>query len=441
MKTFKQGIRLPDFKYRSLSSTHIHLPQPARFITILLNQHAETLLKPCVRPGNLVFVGTKIAEGENWVSAPIHSSVSGRVSEITRHSIVIESDEADRLDPSIQMRGEIPSDPDQLIEIVRQSGIVDLGGRGFPTHVHLAEARKKGIETLVLNGCESEPFLVADHVLMLNHPVEVIKGAELLRVASGAKRAVIVIEQNKLEAVEILNSKNYNLKIETVSTITVSTRYPQGSERTLFKTVTGRELNWNQSALAAGVLIENVATAFAVYEAVYLKKSLYERVITVAGDCVVEPKNLWARIGTRAIDLIRSCKGLMREPARVVFGGPMTGEAVPDLEIPVTKKVQGILALPPELVAVYEEEPCIRCGLCVEVCPESLMAETLIRAVKIGDQELAKEYDIDSCTECGCCAYICPSKIPMVDMIRKGKQVSLKESPRPQPAYAFSSNG
>ncbi len=441
MKTLRQGIRLPDFKYRSLSSTHIHLPQASRFITLLLNQHAGVPLKPCVQLGDPVFVGTKVAEGENWVSTPIHSSVSGRVSEVTQHSIVIESDEADRLDPAIQVRGEIPSDPDQLIEIIRQAGIVDLGGSGFPTHVHLVEARKKGIEALVLNGCESEPFLVADHVLMLNHPVEIIKGAELLRIASSAKRAVIVIEQNKLEAVEILNSKNYNLKIETVSTVTVPTRYPQGSERALFEAATGRKLNWNQSALEAGVLVENVATAFAVYEAVYLKKPLYERVMTVTGDCIVEPKNLWARIGTRAVDLIRSCKGLMREPERVIFGGPMTGEAVPDLEIPVTKKVQGILALPSDSLAVYKEEPCIRCGLCVEVCPESLVPETLIRAVEIGDRELAKEYDIDSCTECGCCAYICPSKIPMVAMIREGKQVSIQESFRPQPAYAFSSNG
>lgn len=442
MKTLKKGIRLPDFKYRSLSSTQIHLPQAARFVTILLNQHMGKSIKPCVQKGDHVFVGTKIAEGEDWTSVPLHSSVSGRISEITQDWVEIESDETDRLDASIQMHAEIPSDPDQLIEIIRQAGIVDLGGSAFPTHVRLAKARRKNVEILVLNGCESEPFLTADHVLMLNHPVEILKGAELLRVASGAKRAVIVIEQNKLEAVEILNSKNYNLKIETLSTLTVPVRYPQGSERALFEAVTNRKLNWTQSALEAGVLIENVATAFAVYEAVYLKKPLYERVITVAGDCVVEPKNLWARIGTRAIDLIRSSKGLMREPSRVIFGGPMTGEAIEHLEIHVTKKVQGILALPPDLAIISKEGPCIRCGLCVDVCPESLVPETLIRAVAVGNQELAEEYDIDSCTECGSCAYVCPSKIPMITLIRNGKKTpSAKENVRPEPVHVFSSNG
>ena len=441
MRTLKKGIRLPDFKYRSLSSTHIHLPQASRFITILLNQHGNGSVKPCVQKGDQVFVGTKVAEGEDWASAPIHSSVSGRISEITQDSVIIESDEADRLDSSIQVRSEISTDHGQLIEIIRQAGIVDLGGSAFPTHVRLAEARSKNVEILVLNGCESEPFLTADHVLMLNHPVEILKGAELLRIASSAKRAVIVIEQNKLEVVEILNSKNYNLKIETLSTLTVPVRYPQGSERALVEAVTNRKLPWNQSALEVGVLTQNVATAFAVYEAVYLKKPLYERVITVTGDCIVEPKNLWARIGTRAVDLIRSSKGLMREPNRIIFGGPMTGEAIEHLEVPVTKKVQGILALPPDLT-VSEEEPCIRCGLCVDVCPESLVPEALIRAARAGDQELAEDYDIDSCTECGSCAYICPSKIPMVAIIRNGKQPpSLKENVRPEPAHVFSSNG
>ena len=441
MRVLKRGIQIPDFKYRSLSSTQIHLPKPARFITLLLNQHAGAPAKPCVKAGDPVLVGTKVAEGSDWTSAPIHSSVSGHVSEITSSRIVIESDEADRMDPSIQVRSEIPSNAESLIEIIRESGIVDLGGTGVPVHPRLVEAKTKEIGILILNGCESEPFLTADHMLMLNHPVEILKGAELLRVASGARRVVIAIERDKLEAVELLNSKNYNLKITTVSTITLPVRYPQGSEHALVEAVTGRVLGRNQSSIEADVLVENVATAFAVYEAVYLQKPLYERVVTVSGDCIVDPKNLWARNGTHAVDLIRSCKGWMREPERIIFGGPMMGEAISDIELPVTKKVQAILALPPELVSHAQEEACTRCGLCVEACPELLVPETLVRAVRAEDQMLAEEYDIKSCTECGACAYICPSKIPIVEVIRKGKPAGIRKHLQTQPVYALSRHG
>lgn len=436
MKSLRKGICLPDFKYRSLSTTQIHLPHPTRFITLKLDQQ----VKACVEEGDSVFVGTKVADGDDWVSVPIHSSVSGHVSQVTQDSIVIESDEADRLDSSIHLRYEIPTDPAQLVELIREAGIVDLGGSAAPTHVRLVEARTKGIQTLVLNGCESEPFLTADHLLMLNHPVEILKGAELLRIASGASRAVIAVERNKLEVVEVLNSKNYNLKIETVRTQTLPTRYPQGLERPLAEAVIGRKLKWDESAMEAGVLVENVATAFAVYEAVYLQKPLYERVMTIGGPCVVEPKNLWARIGTRAVDLICSSKGFMRDPDRVIFGGPMMGEAIQNVEKSVTKAVQGILALPAELTAPGTEEACVRCGWCVDVCPESLTPEAIIRAVQKENDELAGEYDIDSCTECGLCTYICPSKIPMSTLIRKGKTKSIQSIIRIEPIYAFSPN-
>lgn len=441
MKPLRKGIHLPELKDRTLLTPQIHLPEPARFITLLLNQHAGPSIKPCVEKGDSVFVGTKIAEGADWNSVPLHSSTSGHVSEVTPNSIVIESDERDSLDPSIHIRSEIPTDPDQLVQMIREAGLVDLGGSASATHVRLAEARSKGIHTLILNGCESEPFLTCDHMLMLNHAVEILKGAELLRVASGASRAVIAVERNKLEAIEILNSKNYNLKIQTVETATLPVRYPQGMERCLVETFSGRRLEPEESSLAAGVLVENVATAFAAYEAVSLRKPLYERVITIDGPCVVEPKNLWARIGTRPIDLLRSCKGLMREPERIIFGGPMMGETIEHLETPITKKVQGILALPAELTYGGIEEACIRCGRCVEVCPESLIPETLVRAVRKDDLALAAEYNLHACTECGSCAYICPSRIPLVTVIRKGKNVLLKEDPQSKPAYAFSSQG
>lgn len=434
MKPFKKGLKLPDFKYGSLSTAKIQTLPPPRFVEFMLNQHAGVVLKPSLQEGDEVLVGTKIADHSNENSVPLHSSASGRVSKITTDSILIESDEADRIDPSIHPRAEVPQKPEELIQLIRQAGVVDLGGSAVPTHVRLLEARKQNVHTLIINGCESEPFLTSDHVLMLNHPVEILRGTELLRIASGANRAIIVTERNKLEVIEILNSKNYNLKLNTIKTAHFSSRYPQGSERVLAESILGKSLKHAQSVLQAGVLVENVATVFAVYEAVYLNKPLYERVITIAGPCVFEPKNVWARIGTKASDLIRSAKGFLRQPRQVLFGGPMTGEAIGDLERPITKKVQGILSLSPELIASGQEQACTRCAKCVDVCPESLIPETLMRAVRKEKYELAFEYDIQSCTECGLCSYVCPSNIPLVSLIQFGKANCQSHTQQPDDA-------
>ena len=449
MKALKKGMTLPDFKYGSLSTTKIQFLSPPRFVKFLLaqsvahssfsipNRGSELVLNPLVQEGDYVLTGTKIAEHPDFNSAPLHSSVSGRVRKVRDESILIESDEVDKLDTSIDIRSELPSNPDHLIELIRQAGVVDLGGTAFPTHSRLVEARKQKIDTLVINGCESEPFLTSDHVLMLNHPVEVLKGIELLRIASGASRAVIATERNKLEVVEILNTKNYNLKFNAIEIAHFPVRYPQGAERALAESILGKELAYQQNAIQAGVLVENVATAFAVYEAVYLNKPLYERVVTITGPCVIEPKNVWARIGTKASDLIRCAKGFLREPGRVIFGGPLTGEAIASLERPMTKKVQGLVALSPDLLDTAAEQACTRCAKCVEVCPESLVPETLMRAVKKGNHNLALEYDINSCTECGLCSYICPSHIPLVPLIKSGKMTTQYSSH--QPAYAVHS--
>lgn len=436
MRALKKGLTLPDFKYGSLSTTKIQILPLPRFVAFPLNQHSGIVLKPIVQEGDNVLVGTKIAEHPDYNSVPLHSSTSGHVSQITDDSILIESDEADKLEPSIRIRSEQIPDSDQLIEIIRQAGIVDLGGSAVPTHLRLIKAQQQKIHTLVINGCESEPFLTADHVLMLNHPVEILKGTELLRIASGASRAVIATERNKLEVVEILNTKNYNLKLNSIETAHFPVRYPQGSERRLAESVSGKKLKSQQSAIEAGVLVENVATAFAVYEAVYLNKPLFERVVTIAGPCVFEPKNVWARNGTTANDLIRSAKGLLREPSRVLFGGPMTGEAIDSLERPVTKRVSTVLTLSPDLTKAGEEQACTRCAQCVDVCPESLIPEALMRAVKKGNHLLALEYEINSCTECGLCSYVCPSYIPLVQLIKSGK--STQPNYLHQPAYAVS---
>ena len=422
MKRFRKGIRLPEFKDRTLASIQIHLPSSPSVVTIPLNHKANGPLAPCVQEGDPVCVGTKLAEGSDQNSVPVYSSVSGCVSKVCQDLIQIESDYADRLDRSIKVREEIPSDASQLIEMIREAGMVDLGGSGIPIHTRLLDARSSGVEFVIVNGCESEPFLTADHVLVMNYPAEILKGAELIRIACGAKRAVIAVERNKREAAELLNSKNYNLKIKTIETMMLPVRYPQDSEGVLAETVTDKVMDPNSSIISQGVLVEHVATAFGAYEAIYLRKPLYERVVTVSGPCFAEPKNMWARTGVPAIELIRESKGFLRDPDRVIFGGPMTGQAISDLQTPVTMDVTGIVALPHELVPSEEEEACIRCGLCVDVCPEALVPETLVRAVRIHNDRLAQEYDIDACTECGCCAYVCPSKIPIIRVIQEGKR-------------------
>ncbi|OGW77563.1 MAG: hypothetical protein A3J52_02235 [Omnitrophica bacterium RIFCSPHIGHO2_02_FULL_49_9] len=422
-----RGIRLPSHKDRTLYSLQIGCPPPPPIVKISLPKQMLSSLSPCVHVGDSVCVGTKVVESFNWMSVPIHSSVSGKVSEVHSEFIVIESDGLDRPDASIQVRGDIPLESDWLINTIRENGIVDLGGSGEPIHPRLLEARGAGVETVILNACESEPFLTSDHVLMINHAVEVLKGAELIRVACGAKRVVIATEWDKREAIEVLNSKNYNLKFKTIETAMLPVRYPQGDHRVLFESVTRKKLAKGETFIAKGVLIEHVATAFAVYEAVYLRKPFYERVITVSGSCVADPKNLWARRGTPAVELLSAAKGFLRSPDRVIFGGPMTGEPIDDFDRPVTPEVRAILALPAESVAAGVEEPCIRCGLCVDTCPETLIPEALVRAVRGKDHELEEEYRLDACTECGVCAYVCPSKIPIVSILREGKRQGQKK--------------
>ncbi|OGW80546.1 MAG: hypothetical protein A3G33_09375 [Omnitrophica bacterium RIFCSPLOWO2_12_FULL_44_17] len=436
MKYLKRGVHLPEKKERSLLTTNIVRSSTPRFIAISLLEKGNISAVSCVFEGDRVLVGTKIADGVDFKAVPIHSSVSGFISKVMPEQIQIESDERDSLDPVIQPQLFVSENPDELIEIVRQAGLVDMGSCSIPLHMKLEEAKMAHIHTLVINGCESEPYLTADHVLMLNHGLEILKGTESLRIACGARQAVIAIERNKLEAVEILKTKNYSLRLNQIEICSFPVKYPQGTERALCETLLERPFRKGESALKAGILVLNVATAFAAYEAIYVGKPLIERVVTVTGECIAEAKNIWARIGTPLSYLIHQCRGLLRDSVRLVLGGPMTGEAINSLDFPVTKNTTGIVALPVESNDVEKEAPCIRCGLCVDRCVASLQPEILVKAIRKENFNLAKEYKLEECIECGVCAYICPSKIPLLEMIQNGKRAFLKKTePAPIPEY------
>jgi electron transport complex protein RnfC len=437
IKFARKGLHLPKFEYRSLFNTQIKRVLPPRFITLSLLQQENLLAVPLVEKGDRVFVGMKVAEG----IVPIHSSVSGYAAEVETQAIRIESDESNTLDASVQSRQRVPIDSDELIAIVREAGIIGLGRHNYPAYLHLMEARLQGVRTIVLDGCTSDPFITSDYALMINHPVEILKGAELIRLASGAERVVIVVDEKRIEALEVLNSRNYNLRMEAIETLAVPSFYPGDEERMLAEAICARSLGRNEKLSSVKIAVENVATAYAIYEAVFLGKPLYERVVTVEGACVTEPKNLWVPLGASVRDVLRASKGLLRDPGRLILGGPMRGEAVASLDQPVAKSTRAVLSLPKDSFDLRDEEPCIRCGFCASACPEELSPEMIVRSVRSENLELAREFGIDACTECGNCAYVCPSKISIVEVIQKGKSVLLapnQQASFPEPSYVVS---
>ncbi len=426
MKILSRGIRLTDYKDLSLSTTQLkRAPIPAQ-VSIPLKQHEGIPALPIVKAGDKVLVGAKIAVAQGDFSANLHSSISGIIQAIHEEFIQIDSDGKDEWDLAVREEKHWKETPgEEILNAIFDAGIVGFGKQAFPTHLKIAGVREafqnSGSGILILNGCESDAFLTSDYILMINHPLEILYGAEFLLRASGAKKCVIAIENNKLDAIEILLSKIRGHGFNQMEVKALPTRYPQGSERELVRCVLGGSV---QSRIS---LVHSVATAFAVCEAVRFHKPLVERVVTITGHCVVEPKNLICRIGTPVSDLIKACKGFLRDPGKVIFGGPMSGSSVTNLDTPITKATNGIVALAPEFINRGEESPCIRCGFCVEVCPEELNPEMLIRAVRHQAKSIVREFDIQSCIECGNCTFVCPSKIPMADILREGKQLVADE--------------
>lgn len=427
MKTFKQGIHPKYNKSRTEDRNITEAALPKKVI-IPLHQHTGATCEPLVKVGELVKEGQKIADTSKFISAPIHASISGKVTKIDKlpHpcgvnilSVVIEGDGEKRA--VISDTRDVNVSPEEIRKIVREAGIVGLGGAAFPTHVKLTLPEGKEIETILINGCECEPFITADHRIMLERAEDLIQGAKLIAKATGAKKIVIGIENNKLNAIERLKTELRNRPANNISITTLETKYPQGGEKMMIKAVLGREVPSRGLPLDVGVVVCNVGTAVAVTEAVRNGIPLIKRVVTVTGSGVKEPQNLLVRIGTTFQEIIDQCGGLTEVAAKVIMGGPMMGVTQHTLEVPIVKATSSVLVLSRHEVAEKKVYPCIKCSKCVDHCPMFLVPT---RLSAYAENEKYSEFDewggID-CIECGCCTFICPAGIPLVHWIKLAK--------------------
>ena len=426
--TFKSGIHPEESKYFTESLPIEILPEPKE-VFIPLQQHIGAPCKPLVEVGDEVKVGQVIGSSDAFVSSPVHATINGKVKDISRyntptgtrsqmiHIVATEEEDGEKSAESKTGIDWTNLSIEDLKNRIKNAGIVGLGGAAFPTHVKLSPPEDKPIDTFILNGCECEPFLTADHRTMLEMPDNVLKGMAIIMKVLGVKKGYIGIESNKPDAIKSMQkaANGYGFEI-----VTVKTKYPQGAEKMLIKAIKKRKVPTGGLPMDVGAVVQNVGTAVAVANAVSYEKPLTQRVVTVTGNGIKEPKNLMVTIGTKFSDVIEFCGGLVDETAQVFMGGPMMGIAQYDLSVPVIKATSGIVC-----TTNYKQvEPlaCIGCGSCVQSCPMFLMPTRLARLSLIRHWSDADKMGIMNCIECGSCAYVCPSNIPLVQWIRVGKQ-------------------
>ena len=425
-KTFRGGVHPPEVKVTAeVAITTIDLPER---VIIPLSQHTGAPSVPLVKVGDEVRVGTKIGEADGFISVPVHASISGKVVSISDHphplgkpmpAIEIEGDGKDEWIDLSGWKDLIDASPEEIRKAVREAGIVGLGGAAFPTHVKLSPPEGKSIDTVILNGAECEPYLTADHRLMLEHADEIVEGLKVIMRVLGASRGYIGIERNKPDAIEKMSEKvGGEASIEVFD---LKVKYPQGAEKQLIKAITGREVPCGGLPMDVGCLVQNVGTAFAIYEALKSGKPLVERVLTVSGSAARGKGNFLVRIGTTFAHVIDQAGGMADGCAKIIMGGPMMGIAQHTTQVPVVKGTSGIVLLSDEEVYRGEPGPCLRCGKCVDHCPMRLVPNEIARLVEKGRIDDAQSYGLLDCMECGVCAYVCPSKINHVHLIKVGK--------------------
>ena len=426
-KTFGGGVRPADSKSATSSKPISEIAPPPRVI-IPLSQHVGAPATPVVKPGEKVRIGSKIAEADGFVSAPVHASVAGTVKTIAEfphplgHSMPAVEIENDGTDLGVELdrsRDLSEAPPDTIRDAIREAGIVGLGGAAFPTHVKLSPPEGKKITTVVLNGAECEPYLTGDHRLMVESAMEVVEGLRIMMRVVGAERGVIGVERNKADAVCRL--KETVRGEHGIDVIDLKVKYPQGAEKQLIHAITGREVPRGGLPMDVGCIVQNVGTSVAVHDAVKHGRSLVSRVLTLAGSAVNRPGNFRVRIGTPVSHVIASAGGAGPDCAQIIMGGPMTGVSQATDQVPVVKATTGIILLAEKDVRVDEPGPCIRCGRCVATCPMRLMPNDISRFVERGRIDWADRYGVLDCIECGVCAYVCPSGIRHVELAREGK--------------------
>jgi electron transport complex protein RnfC len=430
LKTFIKGGVHPDENKLSSGAAIQSLPIPAE-VQISLGQSLGAPAKALVAKGDSVKTGQLIARGEAFISANVHSSVSGKVIKIDdiddqsgyrRPAIIIATEGDDWLtgiDRSADLKRECYLSPAEIIEKIHEMGIVGLGGATFPTKVKMMVPQGKKAEILILNGVECEPYLTSDHRLMLEKGEEMLVGATILMKALGVKRAAVGIENNKPDAIVHLTELVKNFP--GIEIIPLKVKYPQGAEKQLIKAVAGREVPSMKLPIEVGCVVNNVGTAFAVYEAVQKNKPLFERVVTVTGKNFTKPANFMVRIGTPVNELIEHAGGLPDATGKVVSGGPMMGKALNSLKVPVLKGTSGILIFDEAEAKRSPVQNCIRCARCVSACPMGLEPYLLEKQVNNQVWDEAEANRIMDCMECGSCHFICPSSRPLLDYLRLGK--------------------
>ncbi|WIV10574.1 electron transport complex subunit RsxC [Proteiniborus sp. MB09-C3] len=427
--TFKGGIHPPHYK-RYSEKAEIEKAEEPKVVIIPMQQHIGAPCEPIVKVGDKVKIGQKIGEAKAFVSAPIHSSISGIVKKISSMNtptgsgvmcVTIESDELNEIHENVMSKGDIEKlTKEEIINIIKEAGITGQGGASFPTHVKLSPPPDKKIDTVILNGAECEPFLTADHRLMLEQPEKVVYGLKALMKAVGVNKGYIGIENNKPDAIKaMVKAAEKESNIEVVSLVA---KYPQGDEKRLINAVTGRVVPSGGLPMDVGVIVNNVGTASAIANAIQTGMPLVERVVTVTGSAINTPKNLLVKIGTPFKDIIAQCGGYKETPGKIIMGGPMMGLAQFTDEVPVIKGTSGVLILNEKEARIPEPDPCIRCGKCVDICPVNLQPLFISQLSLKGQYDDTQKYHVLDCIECGSCSFICPSKRPLLQSIRVAKR-------------------